>query len=301
LRYRSLFWPGVLILVGLIALLVNVGVVNGDRLLDLITLWPLILIVIGLELIVRNTVRGPTGELAAVLIVVLAIAASVGYVAFVPSPSATHTLDRTGPVGLLTKASVEISVGSAKITMTSGAELGANLYHVRIAYSGNQPDVKFDREAGALTIDQNNNSFLGLRGQRIEISVELNSSVQWSITENTGASTDTINLPTSHVTAVQVNTGASREEITLGPASGIVPVEVDGGALTVHVHRPAGVEASVDVSGGAVSLNADGHDSHAVGELKYETPGFSGATDGYRIQVNGGACTVTLDAKSASD
>jgi len=46
-RYRSYFWPAVLILIGLVALLVNAGVISTDRLALLANLWPVILIVIG--------------------------------------------------------------------------------------------------------------------------------------------------------------------------------------------------------------------------------------------------------------
>ena len=72
-------------------------------------------------------------------------------------------------------------------------------------------------------------------------------------------------------------------------------MEIDGGALTVKIHRPQGTEASVDVSGGAVSLDADGRGLHGIGHQSYESPGFSNAANGYRIEINGGACTVTLD------
>jgi hypothetical protein len=91
---------------------------------------------------------------------------------------------------------------------------------------------------------------------------------------------------------MNINTGASREEITLGPPSGAVPITINGGALTVHIHRPAGVGASVRVSGGAVSLDFDGHQQHAIGTLNQ---GVSNGPDVYRIEVNGGACTVTMD------
>jgi hypothetical protein len=109
-----------------------------------------------------------------------------------------------------------------------------------------------------------------------------------------------MNLARIHAKTISVNTGASQDEITLGPATGIVPVEINGGALTVRVHRPSGVEASVEVSGGAVSLDADGKSIRGIGHLSYASPGFSGATDGYRIQVNGGASNVSLDTKTES-
>jgi hypothetical protein len=80
----------------------------------------------------------------------------------------------------------------------------------------------------------------------------------------------------------------------------VVPVEINGGALTVRIHRPSGTEASVEVSGGAVNLSADGKNMHAVGHLSYDSAGLPGALNSYRIEVNGGACTVTLDTATPS-
>jgi hypothetical protein len=300
LRNRSLFWPGLIILVGLIALLVNTGVLSGDRAVELILLWPLILIVIGVEIVVRRSLRGSAADVAALLVIVVAIGGALGYVAFAPIPPTTGTLDRKGAVGELTSASVEINAGSAEVTMTSGAELGSDLYRLHIAYSGGQPDVRFDSTGGSLVIDQNGGSFMGFRPQRFVMTMQLNPSVTWSIAENAGSSKEKLDLTNTRVSAITVSAGASTGEITLGPASGVVPIRVEGGSITVHVHRPAGTAASADVSGGALSLNADGHNMHAVGELKYETSGFSSATDGYRIEVSGGSCTVTLDTATKS-
>jgi hypothetical protein len=47
-HYRSFFWPVVLIVIGAIALLVDLNVISADRLYRLADLWPLILVVIGL-------------------------------------------------------------------------------------------------------------------------------------------------------------------------------------------------------------------------------------------------------------
>jgi hypothetical protein len=77
-----------------------------------------------------------------------------------------------------------------------------------------------------------------------------------------------------------------------------VPITVDGGALTVNVHRPKGVAASVAVSGGAVNLTFDGRQSHAVGTVTAQTSDYNRASDRYQIQVNGGASNVTVDASA---
>ena len=294
-RYRSFFWPGVLILVGLIALLVNTGQISADRIVQLVALWPVILIVIGLEIIVRRSLHGTTGDIAAALIVLLAVVGIGAYVAVSPNPAAGHTLDSTAQLGDLKKASVEVDVGAAKITISSGGDLGADLYHAHIDFSGPRPDISLDRSDGSLNISQQSNAFFGLGSHQFTLQLELNSSIPWTIAENTGASTDTIDVHNAHIAGITVNTGASREEITLGPAQGVVPIEINGGALTVRIHRATGTEASVDVSGGAITLNADGKSSHAIGELTYHSPGFNESSDGYKITVDGGALTVTLD------
>ncbi|TMB45167.1 MAG: hypothetical protein E6J53_06620 [Chloroflexi bacterium] len=299
-RYRSFFWPAVLILVGLIALVVNTGLIPVDRLYLLLNLWPVILIVLGLELLVRRSTQGPARDLATAIIVLLAVIGAGAYTVLSPNPSAAGTTDSSTAIGNLENAAAEIDAGGATINVSSGSDLGADLYRAHIEYSGPKPQVEFNRSTGSLRISQGNESFGFFGSRRFTVTLQLNPTVPWKITENSGASTDTIDAGSLHISSLTLNTGASRDEITLGAPSGIVPVTVNGGALTVHLHRPSGVPASVAVSGGAVSLNADSRQLRAIGDLNYESPNFAGATDGYRIQINGGACTVTLDSRASS-
>ena len=299
-RYRGLFWPAVLILVGVVALVVNTGLVPAARLIVLVNLWPVILIVAGLELVVRRTLHGPTADIALAGVVVLAVVFAVVYVAVEPNPSADHTLDASAATGDVRQAAVDISAGSANISIAAGSEDGADLFHAHIQYSGEKPEVNFDRASRTLRISQRSNQLFGAPTPRFVLDLRLNPEVTWKIGESTGASTDTIDATGLRLGAISVSTGASREELSLGPPSGIVPVYFNGGALTVHVHRPSGAEASVTVSGGANSLNADGRKVGGIGQAHYESPGFAGATDAYRISVSGGADSVTVDTAAPS-
>ena len=56
-RYRTFFWPALLILAGTVALLVNTGRLPVERLGLLVALWPLVLIALGIWLIARRTWR----------------------------------------------------------------------------------------------------------------------------------------------------------------------------------------------------------------------------------------------------
>ena len=90
-QYRSFFWPGLLILIGVLALLANTNVISVERLDRLTDLWPVILVVIGLLLIVRRTpMPAATEAIAAGVILLLAVAGAVAYVAIEPAiPSGT--------------------------------------------------------------------------------------------------------------------------------------------------------------------------------------------------------------------
>jgi chromate transport protein ChrA len=95
-RYRSFFLPAVLILVGILALLVNTGQVPVDRLLQLLDLWPLILILIGADLVIRRTVHGTAGEVATAVILILAIVFAAAYVTVAPTrPRLRRWIPRT--------------------------------------------------------------------------------------------------------------------------------------------------------------------------------------------------------------
>src|SRR6202140_5558812 len=291
-RYRSYFWPAVLILIGVVAFLVNSGVISTDRLSLLFDLWPLILIVIGLELLARRALPGQNGDVAAVLIVLLAAGGAVAYVALAPNPTTSGKLDSHAPLGNLNQAALEIDAGAANFTVTGSSSLEGDLYHATISYSGPKPVISLDRSGGSLTISQGNAGFGVFQARRFTMDLQINSSIPWTITSNGRASAETFNLASVPLKSMDVNTGASREDITIGPPSGVVPITINGGALTVNLHRLAGAGVSVSVSGGAVSLDFDGRQHHAIGSA--DDSSGSGA-DMYRVEVSGGACTVKVD------
>ncbi len=294
-RYRGLVWPAALILIGAVALLVNTNLIAADRLYRLGDLWPLLLVVIGLVLLVtRMPISANASAAAAALILLVAIGASIAYVAVGPSvPTGTQTMDTTAPGGKLDHGSVDISVGGATLKIT-GADLGSDLFRSHIEYQGPAPDVSVARSTGHIEISQNS-GFHIFGPQRFTLDLKLSSSVQWTIAVHSGAANDSYDFTKLQLTSLEDATGASREDIQLGNPKGNVPVTINGGALTVHLHRPSNTAANVNVSGGAVSLDFDGQQHHAVGSI---SAGIEAASDIFSIRISGGACTVTMDQNS---
>ena len=189
-----------------------------------------------------------------------------------------------------------MNVGAATITLTGSSSLEGDLYRAHIQYSGAKPEVKLDPSSGSVQISQGNG--LGtFQSRGFILDIQINSDLPWTIQTNSGASTETYRLATAHVGSIEINTGSARVDITLGRPAGIVPISVNGGALTVRLHRPPGTGASVMVSGGAVSLDFDNKHSRAIGSVRQATQIGS---DMYKVEVNGGACTVTMDTHVTS-
>jgi hypothetical protein len=297
-RYRSFFWPALLVLVGVVALLVNTGQIPVERLGQLFDLWPLILIVIGVELILRRTMQGVAGDIAAALIVLLAIVGAASYLTLTPNPAATKTMNSSADLGSASSMTLSLSVGGASVTIDDAAPAG-QLYQAHIEYNGSTPHVAVDTASNTLQIDQRDQGGISVfQARKFALTLHLSPSVNWAMELNSGAATIKMSVPNTHVSSLKFNTGASTDDVTLGTPASVVPVTFNAGAVTVRVHRPSGVPVSVDVSGAGLSVNVDGRSYHALGHIT-ATQDLGGA--GYDLRVNGGACNVTVDSAAPSD
>jgi hypothetical protein len=100
------------------------------------------------------------------------------------------------------------------------------------------------------------------------------------------------------LTELSINGGAQQITVILPPASGAVPIELNGGAANLTIHRPAGTEASLSMSGGVNNFTADGQQrSSLAGDLKWQSSGYTGSSNQYNIRVSGGANHVTIDTR----
>jgi hypothetical protein len=297
--YRRLIGPAVLIAIGAVGLLVNT---NGDRLYRLLDLWPLVLIVIGLEVVVRRTPMAvDAAAVAALIILLLAGGAAVVYVAAGPAvPGGVHTINAATP-GTRDHASVQLDVGAATLDIVGSDLCDAvfcDLYRAHIEYSGPSPRLSFDRSTGRIEISQSSSFRLFGPPQRFALKLQLNSRVRWSVAVHSGSATSRYDLTRLQLASIEINTGASREDIALGTPKGKVPVTIHGGDLGVHLHRPNGTGADVNVSGKQVSLDFDGRQLRALGSVGSVVAGTVPGTDMFTIRIDGSECTVTMDTIS---
>src|SRR2546430_177886 len=228
-RNPSIFWGIVLVVLGVLFLLSNLDInINWS------IVWPVVLIALGVWLLVARV--GPGG-------------ASAG-------------LDSAEARDGLTKAKLEVAVGSGRIDVRS-TDLGDQLYRTHIEHAGTAPEVKLDRATGTVRISQRLDLFAGARRLRIE--TQIANAIPWDISCSTGAIRGEFDLSTVSIGSFECRTGASQVTLDLSPPKGVVPIRVEGGALTVNITRPAGAAVKVEASGGAVPLRAAGLHPHGTG------------------------------------
>jgi cell wall-active antibiotic response 4TMS protein YvqF len=262
-RNPSVFWGGVLVIVGALFLLANLGVLSN---LNWDVVWPVLLIALGVWLVVGRI--GPGG--------------------------ASADVDSSEPREGLDKAKLEVSVGAARLEVAA-APLDDQLYRVHIEHAGTPPEVRLDRATGTVRISQRSDWFMGAR--RLHVDAKITDAIPWEVSCSTGAIRGEFDLSSAALNAFVCRTGASQIDVVLGPPKGIVTLRVEGGALTVSIARPAGTAVQVHASGGAVQLRGDGERQEGLGTRTWKSNGFDAATDRYEVTVSGGALNVDVSAR----
>jgi Domain of unknown function (DUF5668) len=262
-RSPSVFWGGLIVLVGVLFLLSNLGVFDN---LDWNIVWPVLLIALGVWLLIARI--GPGG--------------------------ASADVDSAEPREGLERARLEVAVGAARLDIAA-RPLDDQLYRVHIEHAGTPPEVRLDRAGGTLRIAQRSDWFMGAR--RLVVDARLSDAIPWEVVCTTGAIRGDFDLTSATLTGFSCRTGASNVNLALGVPRGIVPVRIEGGALTITVTRPAGAAVQVQASGGAVQLRADGSRQDGLGTRSWRSGGFDAAKDRYDVTVSGGALNVEISTR----
>jgi hypothetical protein len=298
-RRRGLVLPLVLISIGALALLGNLGYVSTDSVLRLFELWPVILILVGAEMVIRSGLTPSRAEPVRLALMVVALAGSVAYaVSAPPIPRGEQVLDSSAGLQGVEQATLDLSFGASDVNVHA-APLGRDAYRAHITYEGaDRPTVTFDSRSGVLHISSDPGPRVGflLFGGHRSIDLTLSDQVPWKVQVAGGASNATIDLGQGRVSSVDVSGGASHIKMVLPRPSGTVKVDVSGGASNVEITRPAGIPVLVDVSGGASSLSVDGVSRAFIGDNTVRSPEYDSATDRYDVSVSGGASRVSVSA-----
>ena len=294
-RRRGLFWPLVLIGVGLIFLLGNYGFIQPVSFLSLLALWPVLLILLGIDIAFAR--RWPLQTLAAeVVIIGLALllaatqpnALSLTSFSFGGSSSCRDPQSSISvPRGALQSYALNVNGGAARYHLRGGATdaVNATASYDELCLTvrdtvGSRGDVRLTQ--GGTRLGGNN-----------DITVNLANELPVSLTVNAGAGELDLDLHDVKVTDVRLNVGASSTTLVLPHPNGDVSVRADGSASRLVIEIPSDVEARITISGGLVSSSSSNPRATKSGNV-IETAGYATAKDRVTVTVTGGATSVAV-------
>ena len=296
-RGPSLLLPLLLIALGAVLLAGNLGYVPPISGRALLRLWPVLLIVIGVEVALAR--RRPYLALAIqVLVVVVAVALAMAqprglFVA--PTGPTTASVPREAATAL----SLRIDTGAQSYTVAGGATA-----LVDARSEGGEITVRDARSKAGDTAEVRLSPadvFVLGRAAPITVDARVASDVPTTLRVHGHAGDLTIDLSDIRVREARVETGASRLELTLPRPSGDVPVRIEAGAANVAIVVPDGVEAQVTTNGGVLAtttqnarLGAGTNAALARSGKVAVTPGYDAAADRVSVTVDAGASSITI-------
>ena len=294
---RGLFWPLLLITIGLVFLLVNFGFVPGVTILSLLSLWPLLLILAGVDLAI-----GRRWPLAAIGIDVAVIAVGLALLASQPTLFSTPFFRVGGSNGGERDVTVERqSASSLSLEINGGAgrfRLGGGSSVLVEAHSPN-PDLRLRRanfEGGGqeaeVRIDQSGTRQVGGTPPDF-VETKIASDVPTEIELNGGAGEFIVDLSDVMISGAELNVGAASLTLTLPKPTTTVSIEVNAGASNIIIEVPDGVEARVTTSGAFLSLRSS-NTRVTAGDNTAETSGYGSATARVTVRVTAGASSITV-------
>lgn len=287
---RGLFWPALLIAIGLVFLLANFGYIAPLSVIALIGLWPLLLILIGIDIAFAR--RWPYAALAAE---VLLIAGGLVLVATQPTYPQWISFGRAGsgtgesrvsaPRGAAQSLSFHLNGGAGTFTLHGGAtelvEATSDQNSLTIRTSGSdRVDVRVDQADHGVRFGPT---------APMNVDARFASDIPTSLDINAGAGEFVVDLRDTKVSDARVNVGAASLRVVLPRTAGDVPITISAGASSVVIEIPDGVEARVTTSGALMSIRSENPRVAST-----ETSGYASAKDRVSVRVTAGASSVVI-------
>lgn len=306
---RGLFWPLLLITIGLVFLLVNFGYVPGVTAVQLLSLWPLLLILAGVDLAIGR--RWPLAALGIdVAVIALGLTLLVTQPTMFSSPfffdrdegGAPSQRDLTVERRSASSLSLEINGGAGRFSVSGGSTMlvethspneDLRLRRANFDKSGEHADVRIEhtgsRRVGGVTanvdtrIASNVPTDLEINGGAGEFIIDLRDVTISSAEINVGAATLTLTLPKPTLTTAAPGTKPVGE----------IKIELNAGASSIVIEVPDGVEARVTTTGALLTLRSSNPRVSASGNVA-ETSGYASSQQRVTVQVTAGASSVTV-------
>jgi len=287
-----------LLLIGAILLLINLRVISWSIFYAILDLWPLFLVVIGINIIAGK--RQAVKIIAWVLL--LAVLVTYGYINrekhdhnIVQYGDKVHTIEKFAETE---KGDLKLSLGGLSFNVGSGSNylLEGTATRPVIKYSVDYDDG--NRIARVDIKQANERFFLNNITDRSSYSykLNLNNNVKWNIDAKIGAVSGTMDLSDIRVDNLDADLGAGKLNIIFGTASEITNVKINAGASKVDLVFPEEAGVRLKVKGMFSSNDLGGLDWEAE-DGYYISPNYDEASSKINVDISMGVGQLSVEVQ----
>ncbi len=284
----------------------NTGYLPPNFWTNLWRLWPLVLVLLGIELLLRNHVPWPIlAALAAVVLIVGAVASSSSWPGQASAPAYTTTAE-TQLQGA-SQAAVTVRFGAGQLNLGSINPPRAGTL-ASMTYQGPRqlaPEPRYSTSAGLGQLDYEATthaappSFLpwvdGRSSDAARMDLNLEPDVPTSLAVQTGAADAHLDLSNLDVSTLDMSVGAATTWLRFPANAGSTTAHIRGGASTITLEIPQGVAAQIQYQGGVSTLNVDQSRFPSVSDSVFRSPDYDSATNKLDLTIATGVTTIQIN------
>jgi hypothetical protein len=318
-------WGVFLVLVGAVPLAVRAGYVSEDQVPNVVNLWPLILVGIGIGILLARTQFGFLGGLVIAvtlgLMVGSALATGVGWVRVGGCGPDGETVAFPTRDGSLTATAgavdLRLNCGNATITTTPGTSWRLEGED----RDGVGPNVNADNDSLSIRSRDDRNDWFDAANDRENWRLALPDGLPLDIDLNLNAGGTTMDLAGAAITRFDVDLNAGSAVVDLGSARELADLRIGLNAGSLELTLPKqSVDGRIEANAGSVALCVPpgvalrirtaesivaSYDYENQGLVKngstWETPGFDGAALRIDLETRANAGSFSLNPEDGCD
>jgi hypothetical protein len=295
-RRPGLIGPLILITLGVLFLLANFGMLPLTFWEIAARFWPLVLILVGLELIVGR--RSTIGALV-IVVLWLALVAGIVWLAIAgggvlpTAPMITETLSE--PLGDIKSATINLDIGVATTNVTALGADATDLMKGTFAHTSGSRIVK----SYTTTLSEGQ---LGLKGEGADFGLFDFRNNRWDISlapllplvlnVNGGVGRVDLDLSGLNVTAINLDAGVGTIAAT-APRTGMATLRVNGGVGNATITVPDGVSARIRINSGLGAIRVNEARFPNSGDA-YQSSDYASSANRIDIAVDGGVGSIEI-------
>jgi hypothetical protein len=259
-NYRSLFWPVVLIGAGVLWLLSNLGYVSFVQVVDLWRLWPVLLILAGIDLLFGRRVPlvGAFFGLVVVALVayVLAFGMPIRVNADAQSQAQVVTETYATPIDQATSANVTLDFWSDPVSIHTLTD-SQNVIDARITHTGNVNFSGSGDTVKTIRLSHSENPFnIGwwFNPER-RTDVGLTTRIPLDLRVDTGSGSSQMDLSGLQLSSFSLDSGSGSVDLTLPGSAVPGTTSINSGSGSVNIKIPQGAAFTLETDTGSGSLH----------------------------------------------